>query len=166
MANSRNSGDLGEAKESLVSNPHNGEGKVVWTQRPNGLFSINLAWNEFRLRKPKVNWHCLVWHKKNIPRHSIILWLVIRGRLITRDKLQRYGITNSARCVLCNDCDESPDQLYFQCPFSNFIWSKILEPNLLSYRAQDWDGYIDRIAKEWKGEGLVQTNTLEDGLGR
>ncbi|XP_020249238.1 uncharacterized protein LOC109826627 [Asparagus officinalis] len=44
------------------------------------------------------------------------------NRLATRDRLFRFGITSTEDCVLCTGMKESRDHLFFQCPFSAYIW--------------------------------------------
>lgn len=36
---------------------------------------------------PTVYWHKMVWFKKRSPRHVFITWLVMREKMVTRDRL-------------------------------------------------------------------------------
>lgn len=42
----------------------------------------------FRNSYPTVSWKDLVWFSNAIPKHSFILWLAIRNRLLTQDRVQ------------------------------------------------------------------------------
>ena len=54
----------------------------------NGKFNSKAAYEFFRPRKLPLTWPNLVWHSNIIPRYSFILWLGMKERLQTRDKLQ------------------------------------------------------------------------------
>ncbi|CAI9108452.1 OLC1v1008041C1 [Oldenlandia corymbosa var. corymbosa] len=61
----------------------------------------------------------MIWNKYNIRKHSFILWLVMRGRLLTSDRLQKLNIISQpVLCVLCSAKEESLDHLFLQCQFS------------------------------------------------
>ncbi|XP_020243282.1 uncharacterized protein LOC109821509 [Asparagus officinalis] len=53
---------------------------------------------------------------------SCCLLKSLLNRLSTRDRLYRFGIISTEVCVLCIDGKESIDHLFFQCPFSAYIW--------------------------------------------
>lgn len=50
-------------------------------------FSISKLYSTLKPNPPSVHWHNLVWFKKRVPRHAFITWLVMRGRMVTRDRL-------------------------------------------------------------------------------
>uniref|UniRef100_A0A5B7BG42 Reverse transcriptase zinc-binding domain-containing protein n=1 Tax=Davidia involucrata TaxID=16924 RepID=A0A5B7BG42_DAVIN len=68
---------------------------IVWLPSSFGVHSAKSAWDSLRYKGPVVNWHHVVWSPKSIPKCSFILWICILKRLPTRDKLQRWGLTNS-----------------------------------------------------------------------
>ncbi|CAL9217925.1 unnamed protein product [Arabidopsis halleri] len=59
----------------------------------------------------------------SLPRFAFTSWLAFRGRLLTRDRLTRWGLHVPATCVLCSSALESHDHLFFECNFSFAIWS-------------------------------------------
>lgn len=126
---------------------------------PNSLgnFSTNSAWNELRMRKREVDWAHIVWHKKFILRHAVTLWLALKKRLNTRDKLVRYGVTLNSRCVHCSNGEEDINHFFFKCEYSAYIWENILAINDMTYMSQDWERYIDAVAGDWKGRNLKNT---------
>ncbi|GKB74189.1 hypothetical protein Tco_0935601 [Tanacetum coccineum] len=74
-----------------------------WSTRP---FSVTLAWNTIRERRDIVQWSYIVWSKYCIPRHAAHLWLVMRRRLKTQDRLRPWDVggdvdLSSLRCPLC-----------------------------------------------------------------
>ncbi|KAK3204767.1 hypothetical protein Dsin_018813, partial [Dipteronia sinensis] len=77
----------------------------------------------------------LVWFPQNIPRMSFILWMVVRGRLPSRDRIHKYDPRAVTTCVLCNSHLESHAHLFFECLFSRAIWTQ-----LLNYYGSPWNG--------------------------
>ncbi|KAF9663051.1 hypothetical protein SADUNF_Sadunf18G0118000 [Salix dunnii] len=69
--------------------------------------------------------HHLIWFPGHIPRHAFILWLATRCRLNTRDRTWFLGEAERQHCMLCLSSLESHDHLFFQCPYSLEVWSKI-----------------------------------------
>ena len=90
---------------------------------PNGEFKSKLAYDFFRPKSPKLPWPKLVWHNSIPPRQSFILWLGLKDRLLTKDKLQ--GLIEDQSCPLCRTEIESVDHLFFRCRIVSQIWSKI-----------------------------------------
>ena len=65
--------------------------KVLWKKRNGDMseFSIRVVWEDMRPPSQKVKWEKLVWYSQGIPRHSFILWLAIRERLQTQDRMMK-----------------------------------------------------------------------------
>ncbi|GJY49962.1 hypothetical protein Tco_0439918 [Tanacetum coccineum] len=53
-------------------------------------FSVATVWECIRPRGEEIDWYDLVWFSHNIPRHAIHLWLVIKRKLKTQDKLRQW----------------------------------------------------------------------------
>ncbi|GJV71895.1 RNA-directed DNA polymerase, eukaryota, reverse transcriptase zinc-binding domain protein [Tanacetum coccineum] len=54
-------------------------------------FSVKEAWKVLRDDVPKVMWYKHVWFSQCIPRHSFILWMALKGRLKTQDRISSCG---------------------------------------------------------------------------
>jgi hypothetical protein len=59
-----------------------------------------------------------------------MLWLVVRRKLHTQDKLRSWGITNHNSmdmmcCLLCFSNLESHDHLFFACSYTNTVWKLV-----------------------------------------
>ena len=90
-------------------------------------FSVSLVWDGIRARDHMVDWYHLVWFSHRIPRHAFHLWLVMKRRLRTQDKI-RFIDDSNADPLLCPLCDMQPDShdhLFFACPFSMQVWDSL-----------------------------------------
>lgn len=74
---------------------------VGWTLTANGTFSVQSVWDSLRVSGPKVDWQKVVWFKHYVPRWFVIQWMIVLGRLSTRDNLLQWGITYDSSCCLC-----------------------------------------------------------------
>ncbi|GKC56323.1 RNA-directed DNA polymerase, eukaryota, reverse transcriptase zinc-binding domain protein [Tanacetum coccineum] len=66
---------------------------VKWKGNDNNLipFNIKLVMESLSHSGGKVNWYELVWFKQCIPKHAFCLWLVMKGRLLTHDRIMSWG---------------------------------------------------------------------------
>ncbi|CAL1380611.1 unnamed protein product [Linum trigynum] len=80
-------------------------------------FSIKRVCQLLRPAQQTVGWWKLVWKGKAIPRNRVITWLVIRGSINTKVKMQRWGYGGSLACCLCGVGVEDRDHIYGHCPF-------------------------------------------------
>ncbi|XP_022003123.1 uncharacterized protein LOC110900543 [Helianthus annuus] len=88
------------------------------------------AWNSLRHREGTVFWVNAVWFSQCIPRHSFHLWLVIKNKLKTQDRLADWeaGSATNLRlmcCPLCKQDRDSRDHLFFQCPYASEVWGLV-----------------------------------------
>ncbi|XP_019092669.1 PREDICTED: uncharacterized protein LOC104744616 [Camelina sativa] len=112
---------------TTIAPPQNLNGPDVFLWRRNSgsfenTFSSKDTWEQLRVHSPLVPWNKVVWLKEGVPRYSFILWLAIKGRLPTRDRLRTWGLSIPTNCVLCSDGIETHDHLFFKCSFSARVW--------------------------------------------
>lgn len=106
---------ISELRNVPVPNMVNRRDKVVWCGR-NGVKQVektSVVWQEIRTRNPRVAWFNLVWFSCCIPKHSFILWLAIRRKLMTQDRMQNWQGAGNLRCVLCENQRDSVEHLFF-----------------------------------------------------
>nr|GEU98542.1 hypothetical protein [Tanacetum cinerariifolium] len=82
-------------------------------------FSVTSVWHSIRPRDVKVDWVDVVWFPNCIPRHAFKLWLVIKKKLKTQDRLLRWDVNGSlARsCTLCESQPDSHEHLFLSALF-------------------------------------------------
>lgn len=58
---------------------------------------LSAAYEFFRPKGRRVMWASIVWHPSLIPKHAFIVWLCVKDRILTRDKLNLLDINRG--CV-------------------------------------------------------------------
>ena len=67
---------------------------VVWTNC-NGIemdFAVKNVCKDLRSNDPSVTWWKLVWYSQCIPKHAFILWMAIKGNIMTRDRIRSWEL--------------------------------------------------------------------------
>ncbi|GJR93536.1 hypothetical protein Tco_0265710 [Tanacetum coccineum] len=90
-------------------------------------FSVQLVWESIRPRDNEVPWYDLVWFSSCIPRHAVHMWLIMKKRLKTQDMLSNWDVAAglSSVCPLCEMQPDSHEHLFFDCSFSQQVWSRV-----------------------------------------
>ena len=57
-----------------------------------------------------------------IAKMSLRLLRVVAGKLLTRSFLKELGIMQADQCVLCKASTEILAHLFFECPFTSYLW--------------------------------------------
>ncbi|XP_022003104.1 uncharacterized protein LOC110900524 [Helianthus annuus] len=86
------------------------------------------VWQSIRARETEVDWVNVVWFSQCIPRHAFLMWLIMRRKLLTQDKILQWDLTrrkNMNICLLCFENNDSHEHLFFECKFSAQIWCSV-----------------------------------------
>ena len=137
---------------SMVPKPSTDD-EVLWVPSRLGKFSTNSAWQALRTHHSRVTWYKLLWYPLAIPKCSFILWLAIRGRLGTLDRL--HLTPNIHTCFLCNNQGENHDHLFFKCPFSKFIWERLMQKCHLYLGDLSWEDCYSQMVLLCRGKSLT-----------
>nr|GEX22170.1 reverse transcriptase domain, reverse transcriptase zinc-binding domain protein [Tanacetum cinerariifolium] len=86
--------------------------------------------DSLRLRADVIDWYHVVWFFNCIPRHDIHLWLVVKEKLKTQDRLRKWDVgpstdLNLLRCPLYDMVPHSHSHLFFECSFSSQVWMQV-----------------------------------------
>lgn len=95
---------------------------VRWTLTATGTFNL-------RASGSKVDWRKVVWFKHHVPRWAVIQWMIVLGRLSTRNRLVSGGLLQilAVVCVLMGSKRMSIS--FFIAFFSSGIWCYFLGKN-------------------------------------
>ncbi|XP_028084501.1 uncharacterized protein LOC114285637 [Camellia sinensis] len=80
--------------------------------------------------------------------------MAILARVNTGDRFHLFGVTQSTVCVFCQYHNEDHNHLFFECPFSERVWSCIKGKINVDWPSLLWDDLIQLIAKSVKGNSL------------
>ncbi|KAK3212632.1 hypothetical protein Dsin_017338 [Dipteronia sinensis] len=146
--------DLLEIKNHISSyNPNSSlEDCINWLPTPDGIYYVALTMASLKTPHPLVPWFELVWYSHNIPRMSFILWLAIRERLSTLDRVHLYNPRVGTLCVLCSSSPKTHAHLFFECAYSKVIWSHLKDMCGRPWNGHSWPRFIAWAAQRWKGK--------------
>jgi len=145
------SGALIDIKRHMaqVPTPRRVPDSIVWVPSTDGKFQIKATWAALFPSVYVVPWHGLCWSTGSTPRHSFILWLACHGRLATHDRILHYT-QGPLACVFCVKDMESHDHLFFQCPYTCFIWQGLLHKMGIPFVQRSWEGLTTWASTTWK----------------
>ncbi|KAL7219398.1 hypothetical protein ACSBR2_012457 [Camellia fascicularis] len=132
---------------------------LFWTLNPDGNFSIQSAWNHWRVKKDEVAWHKLLWGPCFIPKVSFIVWFALHGKLHTRDRLKSFGMIDDDNCSFCQDHTENHSHLFFNCIFSHKVWNAIKVKCNVNWPDIFWPDIVPIVVEESKKKTLKSVIT-------
>lgn len=128
-----------------------------------GKFSIKQVYNDLQVKEESVSWNKLVWYSQNIPKHAFILWLAIQNKLVTQDKLKKWGTYDMMICNLCYEDMDSHQHLFFDCKYAKQFWSKVCLKIGLQWGEMEWNNTVNFFAAMENGNtGILLIASLED----
>ena len=64
----------------------------------------------------------MVWHNLSVPKYSVLSWLVIKEKLLMRDRMIKFLINVSPTCTMCHTSAETHEHLFCNCNFIHKVW--------------------------------------------
>ncbi|GJV19062.1 hypothetical protein Tco_1368082 [Tanacetum coccineum] len=102
---------------------------LEWRSRDGSVnpFSVHHVWDSIWPRDNLVSWYDLVWFQTCILKHAFNMWLIFKKRLKKQDCLSSWDVTAGLAvvCPLCETQPDSHDHLFFDCSFSQQVWSRV-----------------------------------------
>ncbi|XP_059451249.1 uncharacterized protein LOC132182059 [Corylus avellana] len=128
--------------------------KPVWTASRKGIFVSSETWELLREKKEEIAWWKLVWFSYAIPKHAFILWLAIQDRLVTGERLLKWGFQGDIKCLFCHNQVESRGHLFFECSFSYRIWKFCMARCGVDNVPVIWDEFLHKGIQERMNKSL------------
>ncbi|CAB4263971.1 unnamed protein product [Prunus armeniaca] len=94
----------------------------------------------------------LLWFNQNIPRMSFIMWMAIKGKLPTLERIAAYRPLVVTSCPLCHGPPESIDHLFFKWSYSEAIWRQIIRKCRVVGIPHSWHLLIPWASSSWNGK--------------
>jgi len=114
-------------------------------------FSIKKMYKLLLGDLPKVSWRKMVCNNMGCPKWKFILWLALKGRLQTKDKLGQWMREIDEVCPLCRSDGESVQHLFFNCPVAGNIWRYLLQWQGITRSNQGWMEEVQWAQQHCKG---------------
>lgn len=75
----------------------------------------------------RIKWHLRKIWKFSVPLSvDVFTYLLLQGKLLTKDVMQKRNFNCPFNCVLCQDCQlETAMHLLFLCSYSKTIWDNL-----------------------------------------
>ncbi|KAJ0847636.1 putative reverse transcriptase zinc-binding domain-containing protein [Helianthus annuus] len=107
----------------------------------------NASLVSFRIRV-EVDWCRIVWFGQCIPRNAFLLWLIMRRKLLTQDKILSWDFSrrknmNMMCCLLCYANHDSHSHLFFECKFSTQVWLLVRQKAGMGSVHAKWDDIVN-----------------------
>ncbi|XP_060170842.1 uncharacterized protein LOC132601795 [Lycium barbarum] len=103
--------------------------------------------------QPRVPWKCFMYRNDARPKSRFTTWLQLQGRLLTTDRLLKWGIDVNSKCCLCQLYDESREHLFVQCQLSRNMWDRALNwMQSQPYNASTWEQHLNWAISRAKGK--------------
>lgn len=85
------------------------------------MVNISTIFSSINEHKPPPSWLAFVWSKFSIAKYAFNSWLIMRERLLTKDRMQTFLMHINQTCLLCGGAFETHQHLFCDCPFSRTI---------------------------------------------
>lgn len=98
---------------------------------------------------PMPSWHHwkVVWKSEAIPKIKFFLWILLNGKTLTAENLQKRGINGPSRCPNCLAAEELMHHLFIECHFAINCWRNLSHNNQIPWNTQNT---IGEILYKWK----------------
>ncbi|XP_009762766.1 uncharacterized protein [Nicotiana sylvestris] len=106
--------------------------------KTNRKYTIMKGYSWLRGTLDTCQWGRWVWNVQNVTKYSFICWLMMQGKLLTKDKLTNRGISSDGLCVLCGNAPESIEHLSYECHFFKLCINEVLQ--LLKISITNYEG--------------------------
>lgn len=131
---------------------HHDEDIVLWKHAEGkyiSKFTTSTTWDQMRDTQPVCEWSKGVWFSHSMPKYSFMMWVALKGRLQTTDKMQRWNNNVNTECVLCKEEPESCAHLFFDCRYSGNVWRSLVGGLMQDMFTTEWRTLIGIVSKPW-----------------
>ncbi|XP_057954196.1 uncharacterized protein LOC131148498 [Malania oleifera] len=113
----------------------------------------HLSYEFWRKKNNKLLWAREVWYCGSPPKHAFCLWLGVKGKLLTCDRMMGEDIDQV--CVFYKAKNETLDHLFFRCKVTAEVWNAIRRWLGIKRQMPTIKVAVKWLHKEAKGKGMV-----------
>ncbi|CAM0955107.1 unnamed protein product [Alopecurus aequalis] len=121
------------------------EDRTTWRATANGVYSAKSAYNLFFLGRTDMPGVKELWSARAPLKLKMHMWLALKNRLWTADRLAARGLQHPDSCPLCCQQEETSEHLALQCSYSREVWYHIL----LVWRLHRFTPACDAVLAHW-----------------
>ena len=135
--------------EILRSKRTEAEDIPLWKQREDRFsnqFSTKKTWQAIRQSRAECSWSRGVWFPQSTLKYSFLVWVAIRNRLQTHDRMKMWNTSIDTKCILCEEEEETCQHLFFECKYSEKVWRKLVGGIMKDDFTHDWNEIIGIIS--------------------
>lgn len=103
------------------SNLTNAADQLLWQ---GSIPTFRRLWDSIRDQGNQLGWTKQVWADCYLPRAAWTVYIACHQRLLTLDRLQKFGFLLANRCSLCQRDMETAQHLFFDCYIAQNVWRK------------------------------------------
>jgi hypothetical protein len=120
----------------------------LWKFEASGVFSTKSAYRNFFVGSFTFEPWKRLWKSWAPGKCKSFVWLAIRNRCSTADRLQRRGLPHPERCPLCDQEEENIQHITTTCVFARQFWFSIIQTVNLSHLTPS--NNITSFAEWWR----------------
>ncbi|GJN27974.1 hypothetical protein PR202_gb16046 [Eleusine coracana subsp. coracana] len=107
---------------------HAGRGLICLENGQFGSFSSKSAYQAFFQGAITFEPWRRIWRSWAPSKCKVFLWLAVRDRCWTADRLTKRNLPHPDKCPFCDQADETVQHLLTSCVFARECWFKVLAP--------------------------------------
>ena len=106
---------------------HDTPDQHTWRLSNHGIYSSKSAYEAFFTGTIKFGpWRC-IWKTWAPLKCKLFIWLAVKNRCWTADKLAKRGLPHPSACPLCDQAAETIQHILIRCVFSREVWTLIFQ---------------------------------------
>ncbi|XP_019224156.1 PREDICTED: uncharacterized protein LOC109205855 [Nicotiana attenuata] len=76
---------------------------------------------------PRVEWKMFMFGNEARAKAKFTMWLNFQDRMLTSDRLNKWGMQVDRECILCKVHDENRKHIFIECEYAKSVWTKLLK---------------------------------------
>ena len=122
--------------------------RIIWDDGGHFQVTLSTIYHSIAPHSSSPAWLPFVWSKFRIAKHSLTAWLIMKGRLFTKDRMSNFHLNVDPTCILCGSEFETHQHLFCDYNFSRDVLNA--SPGTVS---MDWGDMC---------EGRMLTSNVDD----
>lgn len=123
----------------------------TWTKANTDVYSMKTGYQWLAESNEKVTWNAWVWNNFNVPKHSMICWMMCLDKLKTKERLKSMGICQDDTCAVCGVGSESRNHIFFECQYSQRCSQLLCDADVQKSRKDNAMSAAEWIRRRFKG---------------